>query len=70
MHVYIHTQAREEIVFPKSLENLWDSTAGNAFLLFKENLRKKLMCSQKLPALINIYMKCKQIMKYFLVLNT
>lgn len=49
MHVYIHAQAREEIVFPNSLENLWDSTAGNALLLFKEKLRKKLMCSQKLP---------------------
>lgn len=37
----IHRQAREEIVFPNSLENLWVSTAGSAFLLFKENLRKK-----------------------------
>jgi len=49
MHVYIHAQTREEIVFPNSLENLWDSTAGSALLLFKEKLRKKLMCSQKLP---------------------
>lgn len=50
MHVYIHTQAREEVVFPNSLENLWDSPAVSALLLFKENLCKKLMCSQKLPS--------------------
>lgn len=49
MPVYRHAQTREEIVFPNSLENLWDSTAGSALLLFKEKLRKKLMCSQKLP---------------------
>lgn len=47
----IHARAREGIVFPNSLENLWNPTAGSAFLLFKENLqKKKLMCSQKLPS--------------------
>lgn len=50
IYMVIHTQAREEIVFPNSLENLRDSTAGSAFLLFKGNLDKKLMCSQKLPS--------------------
>jgi len=49
MHVYMHTQGREEIVRSDSLENLWASTAGSALLVFKEKLRKKLMCSQKLP---------------------
>ena len=45
----MHTQGREEIVRSDSLENLWASTAGSALLVFKEKLRKKLMCSQKLP---------------------
>lgn len=50
----IHTQAREEIVFPNSLENLWNPTAGSAFLLFKENLGKKCLYAVKnFPALID-----------------
>lgn len=43
----IHTQATEEIVFPNSLEILRDSTAGSAFLLFKENLSKNAYVQSK-----------------------
>lgn len=45
--IVIHRQAREEIVFPNSLENLWNSTAGSAFLLFKENLSKNAYVQSK-----------------------
>lgn len=42
MHGYTHTSKRRD-----SLENLWDSTAGSAFLLFKENLHKKAYVQSK-----------------------